>query len=141
MSNELTRAWRFLRGALVADTELFAIVGQRVHRGSVPENGVMPAVIYALIAPGETVTALGGNRVWSAPVFKVVGVMQTTNGLLLEPMADRIDAALHNASGMAGDDGYVYSCEYLRPFELIERTGDKTYQQLGGEYRVAVTAG
>ncbi len=138
--NDLSRVWRYLHARLSADVPLVAIVGNRIHRGAVPQGGTFPAVIYALIAPGDAVTALGGTRVWSAPVFKIVGVAQTTNGLNLEALADRIDVALHNSSGPTASGGYVFSCQYLRPFELIEQSGTTTFQQLGGEYGLTARA-
>ncbi len=140
MSNVLSRAWRFIYTNLQADPELQALVSSRIHRGAVPQGGQFPAVIYALIAPGMTLTAIGGEQVWGRPVFKVVGAHETSDGLDLEPIADRIDAVLHNASGTTDAGGYVYSCQNLRPFELIETTGQSEFQQLGAEYGIEIKA-
>lgn len=140
MSNELSRAWRYIYSRLKADPALVLAVGGRIHRGAVPQGGVFPAVIYAMISPGANLVALGGTRIWADPVFKIVAVGETTNGLDLEPIADLIDNALHNSSGPTDGDGYVYACQTLRPFELIEQDGTSTFQQLGGEYGITITS-
>lgn len=141
MANELTRAWRHIYNLLKADVELMALVDYRVHRGAVPAGGQMPAIIYAMLAPGTNLTALGGDRVWADMVFKVAAAGQTADGLDLEPIADGIDRALHNTSGPVMDStGYVFTCMALRPFELIDNTGPVEFQQLGGEYAITLRA-
>lgn len=135
---ELSRTWRFIFSTLQNQPGLATYVGNRIHRGAVPQGSSFPAIIYAMLAPGTDLVALGGDRLWAAPVFKVVAAGETSNGLDLEPIADLIDTALHNASGTTDADGRVFSCIRLRPFELIERTGTGTFQQLGGEYGITV---
>lgn len=140
MASDLSRAWRFIYNTLKADAALMALVDDQVHRGAVPAGGGLPAIIYAMIAPGDTIRVLGGEKLWSRPVFKIVAVGQTTNGLDLEPIADGIDRVLDNATGPAGDDGHVFVCSMLRPFELTDRTGAVVYQQLGAEYGITLKA-
>lgn len=140
MANELSRAWRFIYDTLKADTDLMALVNGQVHRGAVPAGGALPAIIYAMLSPGDTVRALGGDKLWTRPMFKVVAVGQTSNGLDLEAIADGIDRVLDNATGPAGEDGYVFVCMADRPFELTDRTGSVVYQQLGAEYGLTLRA-
>ena len=88
-----------LRAFLVADTDLAALVGQRVHHQAVPESSHLPAVVFW--------------RVSTAPQNRLAGVSgvhrmrwqfgaRANTALKAEEVADALVARLENHTGPTG---------------------------------------
>lgn len=132
---ESTAIDRWLNTVLAADTQLAAVVGTRIYADLAPDGAALPMVVYQMQSSRDLM-ALGSHRVWANTLYLVRGVAQTiAYGGSLITIADRIDAALHAASGSTVE-GVVYECVREGEFRLTETANGIQYRHLGGLYRI-----
>lgn len=125
MANEIAAAENFIYDALSG------LLSGRVYSGI--GKAEYPQIIIQVQSPGSDLIVVGGNRVWSDPLFLVKAVDKSKTWGSIATTADAIDAALHNTSG-----GVVAWCKRESPFSLIEVTDGVQYRHLGGLYRLRV---
>ena len=136
--SELNAADRWIYGALAADTALVAVVGARIYVDLAPQTTPPTATPYVVwqMQSATDLMVIGGIRVWSNAVYLVRGVDKSlTWGGNSKTMADRIDAALHRASG-TNVDGQVYACVREQAWRMMEVSDGVVYRHSGGIYRL-----
>jgi hypothetical protein len=133
---EVTRAGAWLYGVLAGDLVLAPLVGTRIHRHPAPAGTTFPAITFAHQGGGDRITQ-DGNRVLVSCVFAVHAICEGDSNVPIEPIADRIDYRLHQASGET-TDARVLSCIREQVLDLPTREGERQYQQIISTYRILV---
>lgn len=102
----------------------------------IPENAGLPAVRYHVQAP-QDITVVSGTRVMTRILWLVVVVRQGLEVAPLVPIANALDAALHEQNGVA--DGYRIECVRQEPFNMMEPDDSGVQMRhAGGIYRTIV---
>lgn len=131
---------RFIVAQLSADATLAAL--GIYEDESVPADATYPNVQFRLVAPGSDRFAIGDIRIMSAPVYVVLVVERFTqlspNYTSIESYADRIDAQLHQQSGVVTGSGQVFRSHRLEPWQRARMYQGIQYRELGGRYQVYV---
>lgn len=135
---ETTRIDEWLYTLLSADTELNAVVDDRVYGYVAPQGAAMPFVLFAYQG-GRDVRGVGPSRIMASALYqvKVVGEGASFSGL--EAIADRLDALLQGASGSV-TDGAVLMCVREQPIVYVEVDNGVQYRHLGGLWRIIAQA-
>jgi hypothetical protein len=131
-----TRSWVYQ--LLTGDATLAPLVGTRVYNGIAPAGATFPYVVMQLLSGGNDLMGVGPTRIWADMLWLIKAVTKGSSTGPLEPIANRIDALLHAASGTVSG-GVVHICVRERPFELPTVENGVSYVQLGAEYRVKVS--
>ncbi len=134
---ETARARAWLYTTLTGDPTLQELIGRRVYHGRAPTDAQYPFVVFQVLSPGNDLVAVGGIRVWSAPLFLIKAVGKGGGTGPLEPIVNRIDQLLHVGSGSV-TNGVIEECVRERPHDLPEVSDGVQFQNLGGEYRIRV---
>lgn len=129
-------AWvdEWLYGVLVNDAQLSALVGGRIFSYVAPLTATTPFVVFNHQA-GTDVRGVGTVRVMTSLVYQVKVVGQGESVRSLKPIADRIDALLHGASGSVAD-GTVLTCVREQQVAYAEVDEGVRYNHLGGLWRI-----
>ena len=138
---ETARGRAFIARALKDDPTMQSLlpqIGDRIFYGPAPQGTAYPLVRMEILSPGGDLIVLGGARVWASPLFLVYAAVNKPSTGSIEPIADRIDALLHNASGVV-TNGVVWSVLRERPFDLPDTSAVPGISRLGGEYRMLVS--
>lgn len=140
---ETNAAETWLYGRLTADAALGAVVSTRIYNTRRPADSAFPLVVYQL-QTARDVTFLGAVRVWANLTYLVRGIVAVFDANEQgsfegagKTIADRIDVALHAASGTNGS-GTVYTCVRLSAFQQIETVNGQQFRHLGGIYQIQV---
>lgn len=113
---------------------LAALVSGRVYSRVAPPGAVYPLIIVQEQSPGVDLMVVGAARLWTDPLLLAKAVDRADSWSTLAPIADAIDAALHDTAA-----GTVWSCVRERPFSLVETPNGVQYRHLGGFYRLQVS--
>lgn len=134
--DELTRIDEWITAALLADTAVTAVVGQRVYGELAPPSSSWPHVLFQQQASSDVMGA-AQNRIMVDAVYVVRGVHQAESfGGAVKALADAITAALHAAAGSTSD-ALVLACTRERPFRLVELdNGGAQYRHSGAVFRI-----
>lgn len=138
---ETARARAFIATLLKGDDDLKALapgIEDRIFDRPAPAKTPFPLVRMEVRSPGEDYLLLGGARGWANPLILVYVVTDKPSSGSIEPLADRIDALLHRASGAVAD-GVIWECTRERPFDLPDASTSPAASRLGGEYRFKVS--
>ena len=135
--SELQKARIWLRAALLADTDLAALVSGRVYDTEMPPDARYPCVLFELYEADETQN-VNRDVIFARPQYTVKGIDAAANWERAEQIADRIQAVLHKS---AGDGVNVIGCVRENPFSFAESDGTRRYRHAGGVYRVFVKPG
>lgn len=139
---EIVRGLVWIVGLLKADSTLMALATGGVHNSEAPRKTACPYVIVNHQAARDSM-GLGTVRVVSHLTYLVKAVGEGQNYIALEPLADRIDALLHGASGeVAGLDGAgaeLLSCVRVAPVAYPETQEGQPFRHLGGLYQIVAT--
>lgn len=138
---ETARARAWIATRLKADAAFKALspgIEGRIFDRPAPPGTAYPLVRMEVRSPGEDYLLLGGERAWSEPLILVYVATDKPSTGAIEPLADRIDALLHLASG-AVTGGMVWQCVRERPFDLPDSSTNPAGSRLGGEYRFLVS--
>lgn len=93
----LAWAWTTLR-ADTASGGVNTLVGGRIYRDLVPQQAALPAVVLSTQSAVDG-TAIGGRRVVTTIVLNVRVVGEGATYATVQPIADRVDTVLNNATG------------------------------------------
>lgn len=134
---------RYLRAKLIQDVTLAGWFGTDVYDSVAPAGKTR----YILLTPvnAEDLYSVGNIRVWNNQLWQVEAWSRTNDTAVVAMYADRIDAVLHDTSGvMTGTtygDGTIWSVQRERALALPpEVDGDVIWRRAGGEYRLTVRA-
>lgn len=130
----LTDQW--VEATLLAHAPLTAFVSTRVYPDLAPPDITMPFVVYQEQS-SDDVRGVGPTNILTTTVYVVKAIAQGSNFDALQPVAEAIYGALHNASGTI-TGGRVLTCLRDQPFRLTEFTDGKTYRHLGGRFSIQV---
>lgn len=126
-----------LIAALRADATLTGLLGSgtaSIHHSVAPQGSSFPCVTYQKV-PGTQPAYTMGGRAWENELYNVKAVTQGHSAPTAGSIAERIDTVLtDNPVSVSGG-----TCFYLRLESYIEYpevTDGKTYQHIGGSYRV-----
>lgn len=131
---ETARVDRWLYERLAGDATLSGLVGGRIYAFVAPQGTAFPFVVFAHQG-GHDVLGVGPARVMVSLLYQVKAVGQTAAVADLQPVADRIDALLHGASG-AVPDGTILACVREQAIEEAEVDDGVQYRHVGGLYRL-----
>lgn len=138
---ETARARAFVATTLKNDPAMQALmpsIAGRVFDRPAPQGTPYPLVRMEILSGGNDLIVLGGVRAWASPLILVyVATDKPTTGAI-EPIADRMDALLHAASGQV-TNGVIWSCIRERGFDNPDTSTVPNVSRLGGEYRVLVS--
>jgi len=123
---------QWIYALLSGDTPLTALISTRIYSEIAPETAIYPLVIYRATTMHDWLE-LGGVRGVVQPTYDVFAVDQTESYLVVKPIADRLDALLHRATGTA-DGVIIYQCLRQREHRTKGYTNGRGYCQLGGTY-------
>lgn len=126
----------FIRSLLSDDATLMGLVSE-VYTDSAPMEATYPFVLVSLQDATDEI-GLGGEFIVSGLSYVVRAVGRGASYLPLEPIAERIKAVLHKATGAAGN-GEVFECLQTEPIAYPETGADgQQYRHLGGLYELVV---
>ena len=138
---EIARARAFIVSALKNDPAMQALVpniaGQIVDRPA-PQGTPYPIIRMEILSGGNDFIVLGGARVWTSPLILIYATTDKPSTDAIEPIADRMDALLHNASGTV-TRGVIWQCQRERSFGIPDTSAVPSLGRLGGEYRFRVS--
>jgi len=124
--------WRYT--TLTGDATLAAAVGARCYGYIAPQPAQFPFLLFAMQA-GTDVMGVGTARIMLNALFQVKVIGATNSFAALKPLADRIDAVLHGATGSVVD-GAILACTREEPLAYVDVSGETQYRHLGGLYRI-----
>lgn len=128
--NDELHVAEWIRGRIEADTSLQA------YLDVVPTTATLPAVRFS-VQERNDVRGVGtpAHRIMTNLNWLVVVVREGHEVAPLVPLADALDAALHDHVG-ATSSIQVMSCVRLEPFSLLEQEDSGVYyRHAGGLYR------
>lgn len=142
----IPRANRYLYDTLVGDATLTGLLpaygaDKNVFRRRIPQDATLPAVVYNFQG-GTLLIVIGGTKIWSTLLYAVRAVGQGESNAALVPIANRVDALLHDVNGPIAGGGEVVEC--LQQSELEYDEGPETnlggviFQHLGAVYQLRV---
>lgn len=138
---ETARARAFIATLLKGDATFKALspgIEDRIFDRPAPAGTAYPLVRMEVRSTGEDYLLIGGVRGWARPLILVYVVTDKPSSGSIEPLADRLDALLHRASGTAGG-GVIWECTRERPFDLPDASTSPAASRLGGEYRFTIS--
>lgn len=115
---------RLIYERLTDDTQLAAIVGNRVYSLQAPDGATLPYVVFRLRSPQNT-NGIGGRVILTKAPYSAVVSGEGDSLIALEPAAERLVALLQ---GNFGDIGGVFTA----PLAYNETFDGKSYRHLGG---------
>src|ERR1044072_8907824 len=133
------RAWfaTRMRGAPTM-LSLLPQIADRIFNRPAPAGTPFPYVRMDVASPGTDLIVVGGARVGASPLLRVYVVTDKESTGSIEPIANRIDALFHAASGTV-TNGVIWSSVRERGFDLPDTSTVPNISRLGGEYRVLVS--
>lgn len=131
---EAASAEEYLYATLHGDATLAALVPNGIWNTQADEDTPYPIVVFQLMSALDT-SAVGANRIWTDMVYLVKAIGQTADPGALDPIAARIDALLHRASGSASD-GTVWAIVREQVIRMPENVAGRFYRHSGGMYRI-----
>lgn len=131
---ESVRVEQWLYATLTSDATLAVAVGTRCYGYIAPAAAQFPLLLFAM-QDGSDVMGVGTVRVMFQGIFQVKVVGATNSFATLKPLADRIDAVLHGATGSVAD-GAILACTREQPLAYVDLSGETQYRHLGGLYRI-----
>lgn len=141
--NELHAIDNWLHDKLVADTEIYAVLQQRVYKYALPQSPIFPSIVYSLAADTDT-QGLGTVRILTRPLYLIKVVSKGAPSSLVNLAADRIDEIVGKVVkdtfvSSAGDE-YAVSSRREAAVQFTERdpSSQQLYFHLGGLYRMEV---
>lgn len=144
---ETARARAWIATTLKNDATLQGLadgIEDRIFDRPAPAKTPYPLIRMELRSPGEDFLLLGGEIGWAEPLVLVYAVTDKPSTATIEPLADRIHALLHKASGTTEANDLaaaatVWQCVRERPFDLPDSSVNPAASRLGGEYRFLVS--
>jgi len=133
----LTDTW--LYETLTGDATLVGLLSDGVDgvvADEAEDDTTDPFVIFQLLDSAD-VYAIGSVRVLTDATYAVQAVDEVGSYVSLGPIADRIDALLHDKTEVV-TGGLICATRRERPIRYPETTHGKTYRHLGGLYRIQV---
>lgn len=126
-------AW--LDQVLGSDTTLAGLATGGCWDTLADESAAFPYVVWQLQA-GRDVGGIGpATRIMVNGLWLVRGVDRSPSQTAVKPIAERVDALLHAASGSV-TGGLVVACVREEPYKFLEVTDGVMYWHLGGMYRI-----
>ncbi len=125
-------AW--LDQVLSGDATLAALATGGMWDTLADQATAFPYVVWQLQA-GHDVRGVGPARIMVNGLWLVRGVDRSPSQTIVKPIAGRIDALLHAASGSVSG-GLVIGCVREEPYKFLEVTDGVLYWHLGGMYRI-----
>jgi hypothetical protein len=113
-------------------------IANRIFDRPAPQGQAYPYVRMDVLSAGSDLIVLGGARVWASPLILVYVATNKQSTGAIEPLADRIDALLHRASGTV-TSGVIWSVIRERGFDTPDASVVPNVSRLGGEYRMLVS--
>ncbi len=134
-----TLADQWIYSMLTSDSELTALVGNRVYVDTVPEGvalvdssgNPLAHVIYQMLSALD-VRGMGYYRAVTQVVYLVRAVIQSASYMPIQPVAARIDELMQGHSG-AGAGGLVLGWSRDMPFRMAEQPSGVSCRHLGGK--------
>ena len=133
-----TRAERWLYLQLTSDPTIAGIVGTRVYANVAPKRTTTyPLIVLQPLGGAGEVYGNEAIVIWSKLTYLVKAITEGASVTALQTLVDRIHTVLHATHGATSDARIDY-CVRRRPFRMATIEGDVQFQQLGGEYELAV---
>lgn len=126
---------QWLYTLLSGDATMTSLVGNRIYDSIAPVGVAFPLVLFNFQG-GSDVSVVGGVRVMNSGLYQVKAVVQSGSNASALPIANRIDALLHRATGSA-PGGLILASVREQPIAYPEVSKEGIqYRHLGGLYRV-----
>lgn len=128
-------AEQWLYAAIVADTTLHAVVGDRVYKGPAVAQPTYPCIVVDQTA-SEAIPTLGDSDALQDSEFEVTIVAQTEDDTSVSAVADRLDTLLDNVQATQGTSlTHVFRVQKVREVNDATIEGTYRYLRMGGAYR------
>lgn len=135
---KLNAAETFIRGTLLADSAVVAIVADRVYRAKAPTATQYPCIVFSFHQGSDMNMAVGGRLV-TACLYLIRTVQQAPEAAAdtADGLADLMDAALISAATTTD----VLQVQREQPFERSYMFDGIDYEERGGLYRLFLRGG
>lgn len=139
MANELIVGQTFLVQQLAGSSAVTTAAPGGIWDELVPlessGDGVV-SVLFHLQSPGADFIITGGYRLMTEPLYLVAAVGRVLADDLLQPAADALDNALHQADVTLA--GRRVTCLREQPWKDVQTDGTTEYRRVGGLYRLEI---
>lgn len=131
---EMKEADDWLYTVLNSSPGLASISGRIYNEGG-PQEAVYPFIVYHM-SEGRDLMGIGATRVWTTMNYVVRAVTRDGSYESIYGLANAIDAALHDKSHQATENGEVIASVRIAPFKMAETLDGVNYRHLGGIYQL-----
>lgn len=139
MSSEVMLGFLYLESTLAGDGTLAGYAPGGVHRALAPIATAPPFTIMGYMA-GTTTTNFGAIRGYVSALYQVKAVGPATAMAALVAAAGRIDTLITTSVPVNVTGGIIKSCVQTQPIEMDETVNGEQWTNVGGLYRIMITA-
>lgn len=126
-----------IRAALIADTALTDVIGQRVYSVKAPPSATLPYIVINEPSGGDKNASPVAEIDAIIPVICACDDDATGGPLVAVQLADRVRAVLNNANTLTLTDGWkTYRMQHISVIAYGEVEEQKSYTYAGGTYRM-----
>jgi hypothetical protein len=138
-ANEVDLGFQYFASKLVGDSTLLGFAPGGVYRALAATTTLAPYVI-AISMAGTTTTNFGGVRGYVSALYQVKAVGPATVTSQVASAAARIDALITSSVPQSITGGIIKSCIQTQPLSLEELVAKEQWTNIGGLYRLMITA-
>jgi hypothetical protein len=138
-ANEVDLGFQYFASKLSSDSTLLGCAPGGGYRTLAATTTLTPYWI-AIFMAGTTTTNFGGVRGYVSLLYQVKAVGPASVTGQIANAAARIDTLITSATQQAVTGGIIKSCIQTQPIEMDELVVKETWTNLGGLYRLMITA-
>jgi hypothetical protein len=138
-TNEVDLGFQYFATQLSSDATLLGYAPGGGYRKQAPAKTLVPYWI-AIYMSGTTTTNFGGIRGYVSLLYQVKAVGPDSQTAQIASAAARIDALITTATQITVTGGIIKSCIQQQPIEMDEPVEKEQWTNIGGLYRLMITA-
>jgi hypothetical protein len=138
-ANEVDLGFQYLASTLTPDSTLLGFAPGGGYRALAATDTAVPYWI-AIYMAGTTTTNFGAVRGYVSLLYQVKAVGPANQTQNIVSAAARIDALITRSTQLAVTGGIIKSCVQQQPLEMDEIVIKELWTNVGGLYRMMVTA-
>jgi hypothetical protein len=138
-ANEIGLGFAYLYSTLAGDSTLSGYAPGGVYRALAPPVTSAPYVMLIYMA-GTTTTNFAAVRGYVSLLYQVKAVGPANGTQALVNAATRLDTLITTATQVSVTGGTIKSCVQTQPLEVDELVAGEQWSNLGGLYRLMITA-
>jgi hypothetical protein len=138
-THEVMLGFAYLYGTLSIDATLLSLAPGGVYRALAPPVTATPYVIISYQA-GTDIVNFRGVRGLASMLYQAKVVGPSNNTANLATAAARIDTVITTADQVSVTGGIIKACFRAQPLQVDELVTGEQWSNIGGLYRIMVTA-